>query len=413
MDKYVVRNSHGFRDNEYPYKKPNDTFRILVLDDSQTFGHGIKDIKDTWHKKLEVLMNQGLENHKFQVISLAGKGWNTDTQLYELLKVGFKYNPNMILIGFYMNDMPRLKTMTHCQQFDIKLFKKSYTIKWFRENSKVYHFIEFRVNRLLEKLGYKPTYADCRNQTFNSRGWDISKISLDTIQMSAQIKNIHFMLTTIPLLFKLGNNYPLKNDHLKIKTCCEKRKLECLDLFNKSFKRLDHTQLVVSNTDAHLNELGTEIVAETLFERLKMLKIYKHLTRFHGAFSLKELLDAKPMIIKFDERFLTLDKNIFLAEAFDKKFSFTAKTKNELLSIKKVIIEDNNKFIINFVLRGDGTFKEKNLLVLKDKKKIYEETIRNKIPIEIIKTLAKSNFSFYFKNSVCFFYFQVIFDICL
>ena len=75
--KFVTRNSHGLRDKEYSYNKPDEIYRILVLGDSQTFGHGIKRLEDTWHKKLEVLLNKGFSNQKFEVIALAGEGWNT------------------------------------------------------------------------------------------------------------------------------------------------------------------------------------------------------------------------------------------------------------------------------------------------------------------------------------------------
>jgi hypothetical protein len=48
----TTRNPHGYRDKKYSYKKPDGIFRILVLGDSQTFGQGLKKLKDTWHKKL-------------------------------------------------------------------------------------------------------------------------------------------------------------------------------------------------------------------------------------------------------------------------------------------------------------------------------------------------------------------------
>ena len=52
-EKYIKYNHHGYRDYEYSLEKPEGVFRILVLGDSQTFGAGIKDLKDTWVKKLE------------------------------------------------------------------------------------------------------------------------------------------------------------------------------------------------------------------------------------------------------------------------------------------------------------------------------------------------------------------------
>ena len=84
--KYVFRNSHGYRDKEYQYQKPNNIFRILVLGDSQTFGSRIRKLENTWHKKLEVLLNQGFEEQRFKIISLAGEGLNTYTRIYKLFK---------------------------------------------------------------------------------------------------------------------------------------------------------------------------------------------------------------------------------------------------------------------------------------------------------------------------------------
>ena len=40
-EKYIRYNEHGYRDYEYRLKKPEGIFRVLVLGDSQTFGHGI------------------------------------------------------------------------------------------------------------------------------------------------------------------------------------------------------------------------------------------------------------------------------------------------------------------------------------------------------------------------------------
>ncbi len=304
-DKNSIHNSHGFRDKEYSYKKPENIFRILVLGDSQTLGQGIKRLEDTWHKKLEVLMNGGFNHPKFEVISLSGGGWNTDTQLYELFKRGFKYNPNLIIIGFNHNDVP-VPHASKCKNREIKFFPDLKVISWFRKNSKVYQLIEFRLNRLLETLEQKPGYADCINRRFESRGWHMEEVYLDTILMSAQIKNIPLMLTTLPLLHKLGDDYPLKKADLKIQKYCTDRAITYLDLFTEGFKGLNSTPLRVSITDRHLNEVGTEVVSQTLFKKLKALKTYKYLPKFSGAFDFKDLLDQKKIVVELDKKFSEL-----------------------------------------------------------------------------------------------------------
>ena len=56
--KYVRYNKYGYRDYEYSLQKPQNVFRVLVLGDSQTFGHGIKKLEDNWVKKLEARLRK-------------------------------------------------------------------------------------------------------------------------------------------------------------------------------------------------------------------------------------------------------------------------------------------------------------------------------------------------------------------
>jgi hypothetical protein len=380
---YFHDKSNNYRDREYSLKKPNNIFRILVLGDSQTYGQGIKNFRDTWHEKLESLMNQGFKAPKFEIISLAGKGWNTDTQLYELFGNGFRLNPDLILIGFNLNDIPAPHHFD-CSHEDFALLPQSKFINWLRNSSLVYQLFEFRINRVIEILEKKPEYTECINRRYESRGWSMETVYLDTIVMSSQIKNVHLMMTTLPLLYKLGDDYPLKKPHAKIKSYCQKREIECLDLYDEGFKGLSAAPLLVSITDRHFNEKGTEIAAQSLFKRLQSLKKYNNLNSFSGAFSLKEILDQKPIITELDNRLSKIkDKEGTLQINFEgeilevtkrkKTLQFSHTTKNQTkLKNKKITFDSNRNFInssISFVKDNSKTYvreksrKNKNFII--------------------------------------------------
>jgi len=70
-EKYIRYNEHGYRDYEYRLKKPEGIFRVLVLGDSQTFGHGINDLKDTWVKKLEAKLQKEGRNASIEALSIS------------------------------------------------------------------------------------------------------------------------------------------------------------------------------------------------------------------------------------------------------------------------------------------------------------------------------------------------------
>ena len=344
--KYIRYNKHGYRDYEYSLQKPEDVFRVLVLGDSQTFGHGIKDLKDTWVKKLEARLRKERGDSKIEVLNISGQGWNSDTILYELFMNGFNFNPDLVILAYYHNDIP-IPTNVNCDSSDQKIIP---TIKIFK-SSRLVSFINFRSNRLLEKIGEKPSYSDCLNQFYDSIGWEMNKFYLDIMGLSLSIKKIHFMITVIPLIHQLDDNYPLTGPHKKLKDFSIQRNIEFLDFYEEGFKNLNANNLKISKTDHHLNQNAGDIVANVLFDKMKRLTRYKNLPYFNKAFTLKEILNENPLLIKLDS----------LINKHNSINTFTLNSETEALQVTR----GSSQFIIKKLQKGKNRSNPISLLETK------------------------------------------------
>lgn len=98
-------NALGFRDErDYDLEKKPNTFRILVLGDSVTFGHGA--LSDTTYPfLLEQRLKQWRPGVDWQVWNLGVPGYNTAQELKYLERVGPRYHPDLVIVGFYENDL--------------------------------------------------------------------------------------------------------------------------------------------------------------------------------------------------------------------------------------------------------------------------------------------------------------------
>ena len=333
QEKHVRYNKHGYRDYEYSLKKPEGIFRVLILGDSQTFGSGIKNLEETWVKKLEAKLQNERRNESIEVLSISGPGWNSDTHLYELFENGFKFNPDLVILAYYHNDIP-FPISVNCNSSERKVVTN---INIF-QSYKLSRFIDFRINRLLEKFGDKPSYPDCLNQVYDSIGWQMNKFYLDIMGLALSVQKIHFMITVIPLIHKLDNSYPLLGPHEKLKEFAQQRNLEFLDFYEEGFKNLDANNLKISKTDHHLNQNAGDIVASTLFSKLKSLTNYKKLSYFNKAFTLKEILNEDSSLIKLDS---LLNKQNSIN-------SFIINSETETLQVTK----DSNQFLIKKTQKG-------------------------------------------------------------
>ena len=98
-------NSFELRDQrEYDLAKGPTTFRILVLGDSVTFGHGSVS-EHAYPYLFEQRLKAWRPDIEWQVWNAAVPGYNTSQELAHLLHVGPRFQPDLVVVGFFENDL--------------------------------------------------------------------------------------------------------------------------------------------------------------------------------------------------------------------------------------------------------------------------------------------------------------------
>ena len=126
-----LANNYGWRDRNRQYHNKNNTYRILVLGDSVTYG-AIVPAHKVYTRILENKLHES--GYNIEVINIAYGGWGTDQQLEALVNEGVKYNPNLIIVQFTTNDIT--------------------------DSAYYYHAVNKQKNEWKERRGWKPFYYE-------------------------------------------------------------------------------------------------------------------------------------------------------------------------------------------------------------------------------------------------------------
>lgn len=104
-DSHFTINSHGFRGEDFDFKKQKNEFRIIVIGDSCVFGACVDD-QDTYCYKLEKLLNKDKEDGHiiFRVINAGLPGMSSFRGLMFFKYYVNKYKPDILLVQFGWND---------------------------------------------------------------------------------------------------------------------------------------------------------------------------------------------------------------------------------------------------------------------------------------------------------------------
>ncbi|MDD5246394.1 MAG: hypothetical protein PHS09_03255 [Candidatus Omnitrophica bacterium] len=96
-------NSDGLRGPEYPVNKPKDTFRIIMLGDSETLSVMLAE-NQTLAAQLEAILNKHSLKTRYEVMNFGVEGYSTFQELEQLQTKGLKYNPDLVILNYVLND---------------------------------------------------------------------------------------------------------------------------------------------------------------------------------------------------------------------------------------------------------------------------------------------------------------------
>jgi hypothetical protein len=137
---------------EYALDKRPGTFRVLVLGDSVTFGHGSVN---SYPALLEERLRRWRPDVDWQVWNAAVPGYNTSQELAHLNEVGDRFRPDLVVVGFYENDLvantaprqpgrlrrgaARVLSFAGRHLYSLELYKRIYlTLQWRLSGSEDY-----------------------------------------------------------------------------------------------------------------------------------------------------------------------------------------------------------------------------------------------------------------------------------
>lgn len=290
MDYYGVKiniNSFGFRGEEFNLEKDRNTYRILCLGDSVTFGFRLP-IEQTFPFLLcEGLNKDGTEGIYYEVLNGAVPGYCTLQEDKLLRAKGERISPDLVILNVVLND--------------IVMKKRTYLIKKFLASSAFFNFLErkhVQMKRLFlrEKFKLKRSeeeqeFANFYNLEYNdsleiseqeSREWE--KQLIDIKKYCEKIQS-RLLVVIFPLAPQVEEGVAA-TAQARIALLCRRNMIPYLDLLpelkkvysesNKSFYAFDvlveetkEDKPKTFNDIAHFNKYGNKVIAEIVQDYLR------------------------------------------------------------------------------------------------------------------------------------------------
>ncbi len=264
--RYGHLNAHGHRDHPFSIDKPPNTFRILTIGDSLTYGEGIQQLDLIYTEILEKQLNRSSHGLKYEVLNVSHSGWNVREYLSALTDPGLAYEPDLVMIGFYLNDIEmdqhsRPKSRFVPEPVHGLLSRMSYAY-WYLFNA-----ADSVLGSDQRWLDYYLSYTapDGRHwKQFVTVWQEIMAVCVD-----ARVKPVVIIL---PQLNWLDDSHPFVPLYSNVERISKTYGAEVLNLF-PSVKGQDPQRLHVGVTDGHPSEHAHRIYANQIFEFLRAKRL--------------------------------------------------------------------------------------------------------------------------------------------
>jgi lysophospholipase L1-like esterase len=239
----VSINSDGMRDEEYSVAR-NEKYRIAVLGDSLTFGWGVEK-DDTFEVRLEQMLS---ETRPTEMLNFGHGNYNTQQQLNLFKERGLKYNPDKVVVFYFINDAE----VTPVRSSWLWISRlRSVTFLWSRMRGLLSNAAP---GQTFESF-YSDLYAD------DQPGFITVKESFLELKGICESRGMELQVVMIPELHNLVE-YPFKAEYAKVSDFLTENEIPVIDLTESFAGYEDAVSLWVALDDAHPNALAHEMIAE-------------------------------------------------------------------------------------------------------------------------------------------------------
>jgi len=260
-------NDAGFRDVNHPVAKSADITRVLVIGDSVTEGSGVRQDQIFTHYV------QDFFGSRYEVINLGMSGLNTPQEVHLLEMEGLKYEPDVVVLNFVLNDCDFYSELRAAERFQNEKDARvgllgDMTIdprvkQWLKSSALIY-FVKNRIEYIKgwvtgkEETNYYITLwqnPECRNRVV--AGFD----HLRSLQQKHSFR-VHVVIW--PLLMDY-ERYEFSDIHSSIMEMAGQRGFQFLDL-RPTYASKPHRELQVTAEDnVHPNAEGHYLAAKAYF----------------------------------------------------------------------------------------------------------------------------------------------------
>jgi lysophospholipase L1-like esterase len=268
---YYRRNREGFRDVEHSVAKGKNVIRILLLGDSYTAGQGIIDINNVFAKIIENKLNHSGSSHIYETINLGIGGYNTNQELNLLKDKGLKNSPDIIIVGYVLDDVDA--GGVKLKQGLINKFLHKKLSRWLLSDSYFFYFLLSRLNKIEFKVLEKNIIKQFNNYYDSHLNPSLKKHCEDIKELIKLCEDRHMKLMFVihPYYGVIDRkDYPLRNIHKWVNQEIIKNNGKVIDILNykQRFAGKGDEFIVNPFLDIHPNELAHQIIADIIYENL-------------------------------------------------------------------------------------------------------------------------------------------------
>ena len=282
-------NSYGLRDKDYVLAKPKSTFRILCLGDSITEGAGVNN-DETFPKVLEKDLNAIPGRSSVEVLNGGVLDYGTEQEYLFLKEKGLKYNPDMVILGYYLNDargflpskainikgykeiVNRSKFLYLLDRMIMKYKVKYQYKKWDKNRTEfwmpLYKVGTWRTNSTVRKNLIELADKDW-GLAWTQKGWENTNFYLDKFVSLAKEKNFKFVVVCFPAFVQLyankADSYMFQPQE-KLRQYCQKNGLLFVDLLPR-MREFKDSEILLDH--CHLTKQGNQLTAQVIYDSVR------------------------------------------------------------------------------------------------------------------------------------------------